>query len=383
MRTRIYALALLALFTVFACSEIDDNPVNSILPPAGKATTDRIEADSCLVIEWPCDPAMWMAPEDSVYTIFYEAFRFQTRGTGVHIEEIFGDNMKRAYDAEETVALRNRYKAAFRFTEDTCGLWSNAVTNKDTTIRIYKGDVRLAYRNLPQYKQYRLVEDGEGYRITRFRPEGQVKPIDFSSPFRRGSGPPSIDGNRYFLPVNFNAMAWEDMGSPAIEDDRPYLTDPFCMEDEECIEWEMPCNIKPKVGQAPGSSPSIPSSPGSSPSISSSTSSTNSDTQNEGNNNNNRGSGGLRLEGDLPIGFATGAIGYVHLTLPAASGGTPPYYYDLSGLPAGLSFDEDTRTVSGTPENSGHTRSLYTITDATDSSISFQFQFAIGPYDPD
>ena len=176
MRTRIYALALLAVYAVFACSGIDDNPINSILSPAGKATTDRIEADSCLVIEWPCDPAMWVAPEDSVYTIFYEAFRFQTRGTGVHIDEFLSDHLRLAYDAEETEALPHRYKAAFRFTEDTCGLWSNAVTNKDTTIRIYKGDVRLAYRSLPRHKQYQLVEDGETYQIARIHPEGQVDP---------------------------------------------------------------------------------------------------------------------------------------------------------------------------------------------------------------
>ena len=43
-----YALALLAVYAVFACSEIDDNSMNSILSLEGKATTERIVVDGCI-----------------------------------------------------------------------------------------------------------------------------------------------------------------------------------------------------------------------------------------------------------------------------------------------------------------------------------------------
>ena len=42
------------------------------------------------------------------------------------------------------------------------------------------------------------------------------------------------------------------------------------------------------------------------------------------------------------------------ITLPAATGGTPPYFYRLypADLPAGLSFDEESRQILGTPSDS-------------------------------
>ena len=42
----------------------------------------------------------------------------------------------------------------------------------------------------------------------------------------------------------------------------------------------------------------------------------------------------------------------------------PPYFYEVSGLPAGLVFDEETRTVSGTPTAAGSYTVTYTVEDA-------------------
>ena len=61
------------------------------------------------------------------------------------------------------------------------------------------------------------------------------------------------------------------------------------------------------------------------------------------------------------------------LVLPAATGGdvstllgaiNSPYTYAVSGLPAGLSFDAATRTVSGTPTAAGSFTVTYTVDDA-------------------
>ena len=66
----------------------------------------------------------------------------------------------------------------------------------------------------------------------------------------------------------------------------------------------------------------------------------------------------------------------VRWELPAASGGdttytdaagdtiTVPYDYAVSGLPAGLSFDAATRTVTGTPTTLGSSQVTYTADDA-------------------
>ncbi len=56
------------------------------------------------------------------------------------------------------------------------------------------------------------------------------------------------------------------------------------------------------------------------------------------------------------------------LTLPVAGGGTAPYSYALSDMPSGLSFDDGTRVLSGTPD-AAQAATTYTYT-ATDSAIS-------------
>ena len=75
-----------------------------------------------------------------------------------------------------------------------------------------------------------------------------------------------------------------------------------------------------------------------------------------------------RKEPRLTLNLPSKAVRYgagdtVDLTLPAANGGTGPYAYTLAPLPAGLSFDESTRTLSGTPTAPGVTRVTYGATD--------------------
>jgi gliding motility-associated-like protein len=64
----------------------------------------------------------------------------------------------------------------------------------------------------------------------------------------------------------------------------------------------------------------------------------------------------------LPAG--TVGAGYTSQALPEVTGGTAPYTYAMSGLPARLTFDPATRIISGTPEAGGN----FTVTmSASDS----------------
>ena len=65
--------------------------------------------------------------------------------------------------------------------------------------------------------------------------------------------------------------------------------------------------------------------------------------------------------------------------LPAASGGTAPYEYSVSALPAGLSFNEGSRTISGTPATPGTTSITYTVTDANNGEVSDDFTITVNP----
>ena len=68
----------------------------------------------------------------------------------------------------------------------------------------------------------------------------------------------------------------------------------------------------------------------------------------------------------------------VSLTLPNATGGTPPYTYTLSPIPAGLHFDNATQILSGTPTTATTaTLATYTVTDATGASASLTFTITI------
>ena len=71
-------------------------------------------------------------------------------------------------------------------------------------------------------------------------------------------------------------------------------------------------------------------------------------------------------------------------TLQQLGGGTPPYTLSVSGLPAGVSYDEATRMISGTPSEVGTTTVIVTITDANGASASllpFNIEVMLPPLD--
>ena len=67
------------------------------------------------------------------------------------------------------------------------------------------------------------------------------------------------------------------------------------------------------------------------------------------------------------------------LTLPQATGGTLPYTYTLSPLPAGFSFDSAKRELSGTPTTPGATNATYTATSASEQTASLTFTITVTP----
>ena len=69
-------------------------------------------------------------------------------------------------------------------------------------------------------------------------------------------------------------------------------------------------------------------------------------------------------------------------TLPAAVGGTSPYIYALAGEPDGLSFDDSTRELTGTPTESGLVQASYTVTDSAATPASVTATVLISVVDP-
>ena len=67
------------------------------------------------------------------------------------------------------------------------------------------------------------------------------------------------------------------------------------------------------------------------------------------------------------------------LVLPEASGGTGERTYSVSALPAGLSFDAATRTISGTPAaaTDGAVTIVYTVIDEEESTASLTFTITV------
>ena len=66
--------------------------------------------------------------------------------------------------------------------------------------------------------------------------------------------------------------------------------------------------------------------------------------------------------------------------LPAATGGDAPLAYSVStGLPAGLTFDADTRTISGTPTTAGESDIVYTVVDKNNDSAVLTYTIEIAP----
>ena len=89
-----------------------------------------------------------------------------------------------------------------------------------------------------------------------------------------------------------------------------------------------------------------------------------------------------------PLAFAEGAMiddievtvntDLDAVTLPEASGGEGDISYAAEGLPAGVSFDAATRTVSGAPTEEGTAEVSYTAT-AGDESVSLTFTITVNP----
>ncbi len=75
---------------------------------------------------------------------------------------------------------------------------------------------------------------------------------------------------------------------------------------------------------------------------------------------------------------ATGRRGTAFsVTCPAATAGVGPYTYTVSGLPAGLAFDDDTRVISGFPTAEGAFTVTYTATDSDTPARSASRTFTI------
>ena len=66
----------------------------------------------------------------------------------------------------------------------------------------------------------------------------------------------------------------------------------------------------------------------------------------------------------------------------AASGGSPPYHWSATGLPAGLSLNQSTGAIAGTPSAAGSSTVSVTVTDSSQLTASAQYTLAINPYIP-
>ena len=77
------------------------------------------------------------------------------------------------------------------------------------------------------------------------------------------------------------------------------------------------------------------------------------------------------------LGVKTVAI----LTGPLGKGGEGEITYRVSALPAGLSFDAITRTISGTPEaaTDGAVEVTYTAADSTPAVVGLTFSIVVNP----
>ena len=68
----------------------------------------------------------------------------------------------------------------------------------------------------------------------------------------------------------------------------------------------------------------------------------------------------------------------ISIALPEATGGTAPLTYSLSGAPTGMSFDADTRTLSGSPTATQEaTAYTYTVTDSASTPATATLSFTV------
>ncbi|WP_185960400.1 Ig-like domain-containing protein [Pedobacter westerhofensis] len=95
----------------------------------------------------------------------------------------------------------------------------------------------------------------------------------------------------------------------------------------------------------------------------------------------------LTVNGTLalaPATLADGKVGasYTSAAMPAVTGGTAPYSYTMTSLPAGLSFNPVTRVISGTPGVGGNFTVTMKVTDNGGASTSTDYALRVIVPDP-
>ncbi len=78
-------------------------------------------------------------------------------------------------------------------------------------------------------------------------------------------------------------------------------------------------------------------------------------------------------------GPQTGTVGVATSLTITASGGTPPYTWSATGLPAGLSINASSGVISGTPTTAATYNPSVTATDTSSHSGSTSFSWVINP----
>ena len=97
----------------------------------------------------------------------------------------------------------------------------------------------------------------------------------------------------------------------------------------------------------------------------------------------NQGGGNTKNPPALTLGDSVGYSTRVGVQftqqLRAANGGTPPYTYSVTTLPAGLTFDRGKHTISGTPAETGTSTITYMVTDDNSGQASDDFTITVSP----
>ncbi|MYA02884.1 MAG: hypothetical protein F4Y35_13980, partial [Chloroflexi bacterium] len=86
---------------------------------------------------------------------------------------------------------------------------------------------------------------------------------------------------------------------------------------------------------------------------------------------------GLHFGEEIANQAYTAGTAITALVLPEAMGGEGDVTYQIFGLPAGLSFDAATRTISGTPEAATEAAILYLATDSAEEDEALEFSITV------